>query len=243
MPTDAPFTISDLARLTGLSVRTIRYYLAQGLIPASGESGPGAHYGQGHLDRLRLVRRLQQQHLPLAEIRNRLASLTDDVVASLAGEDVPDVRPEAEATALDYIRSVLEGAQWAALGAPASPAPPSTPPSPSALASQPVPPPSRAPSGAMPRLRDVPAAAPNTLLRRSIVVPSDLHESLPDAAGQTAGPSADPASPSVERSQWERLSLGPNLELHVRRPLGRLEQKRVERLITIARQVLKEEQP
>ena len=44
-----------------------------------------------------------------------------------------------------------------------------------------------------------------------------------------------------ERSQWERLSLGPNIELHVRRPLSRLEQRRVERLITIARQVLKED--
>jgi hypothetical protein len=47
----------------------------------------------------------------------------------------------------------------------------------------------------------------------------------------------------LERSQWERLSLGPNVELHIRRPLSRLEQKRVERLITIARQVLKEDTP
>jgi len=61
------------------------------------------------------------------------------------------------------------------------------------------------------------------------------------AAAADAG-AAEPVN-TIERSQWERLSLGPDLELHVRRPLGRLEQKRVERLITIARQVLKEEQP
>lgn len=239
MPTDAPYTISDLARLTGLSVRTIRYYLAQGLIPASGESGPGAHYGQGHLDRLRLVRRLQQQHLPLAEIRNRLASLTDDELAALAGDDAQAARPEPEASALDYIRSVL-AAHRAREPKPAMPAaPPPPPPMPSALASRPVPAPSIAPRGAMPRMRDVRAGAPSTLLRKSIAIPSDLHEAVSDEAGQPA----EPAPPSIERSQWERLSLGPNLELHVRRPLSRLEQKRVERLITIARQVLKEEQP
>ena len=63
-------------------------------------------------------------------------------------------------------------------------------------------------------------------------------------AGESAGDQPAEAEPAtIERSHWERLSLGPNLELHVRRPLGRLEQKRVERLITIARQVLKEEQP
>jgi hypothetical protein len=49
--------------------------------------------------------------------------------------------------------------------------------------------------------------------------------------------------PPEQRSQWERLSLTPDIELHIRRPLGRLEQRRVERLITIARQVLKEEKP
>ena len=46
-----------------------------------------------------------------------------------------------------------------------------------------------------------------------------------------------------QRSQWDRIALTPNIEIHVRRPLGRLENKRVERLITIARQLLREEQP
>jgi len=58
--------------------------------------------------------------------------------------------------------------------------------------------------------------------------------------------SAEPPAieqPIPERSQWERLALTPDIELHIRRPLGRLEQRRVERLITIARQVLKEGKP
>jgi hypothetical protein len=37
--------------------------------------------------------------------------------------------------------------------------------------------------------------------------------------------------------------LSPDIEIHIRRPLGRLEQRRVERLTAIARQVLKEDTP
>jgi hypothetical protein len=38
------------------------------------------------------------------------------------------------------------------------------------------------------------------------------------------------------------VSLTPDIELHIRRPLSRLENKRVERLITIAREVLREDE-
>jgi DNA-binding transcriptional MerR regulator len=238
VPTDAPYSISDLARLTGVSVRTIRYYLAQGLIPASGESGPGAHYGDGHLGRLRLVRRLQQQHLPLAEIRARLASLSDADVALLIADDAAPAAPEPQTSALEYVRSVLSGS------AGTTPAP------------QPV---AALPPAAMPPMRDQPMAG-QPLRRSSLLKRADLpfvarlreataEPAMPLATAAlpavfaAATPSDEPAPPPIERSQWERLSLGPNLELHVRRPLGRLEQKRVERLITIARQVLKEEQP
>ncbi len=47
--------------------------------------------------------------------------------------------------------------------------------------------------------------------------------------------------PSVDRSQWERIALAPDVELHVRRPLSRLQNKRVDRLVTIARELLEED--
>jgi DNA-binding transcriptional MerR regulator len=230
MPTDAPYSIGDLARLTGLSVRTIRYYLAQGLIPASGESGPGAHYGEGHLGRLRLVRRLQQQHLPLAEIRSRLAALTDPEVTVLAADGEPPVPAPPQSSALDYVRAILAGPNparppaqvWAA----PAPAAPGTPAARSVAA-----PMARASMAARVMFDEATPGAPL------------VHNVAEPPAAMAATPTVEPSPPSIERSQWERLSLGPNLELHIRRPLGRLEQKRVERLITIARQVLKEEQP
>lgn len=226
MPTGPAYSIADLARLTGLSVRTIRYYVAQGLIPSSGETGRGARYGDGHLHRLRLIKALQGQHLPLAEIRLRLQGLRDEDVESLVAEREPDPVPP-PTSALEYVRGVLGVSAPRAFreaqapfgsgvaGPPASHAPAARLP--------------RMAMPSMPAMRDVPPA------RRSV-----LH-----ATATEMGTDDEPASyPSpLERSQWERLSLGPNLELHVRRPLSRLEQRRVERLITIARQVLKEDTP
>jgi DNA-binding transcriptional MerR regulator len=219
------YSIADLARLSGLNVRTIRYYLAQGLLPASGESGPGAHYGEGHLDRLRLTKRLQAQHLPLSEIRRRLAELSDaDVAGLVATADAP--APAPATSALEYVRGLL-GASFAerAVPAPVAPAPPA----------QPRPMLARARFSAMgigpelpPAVSDAERAAPANAIRPASA-----------ASAAEPAPPAEPAGP--ERSQWERLELSPDIELHVRRPLSRLEQKRVERLITIARQVLKED--
>jgi hypothetical protein len=44
-----------------------------------------------------------------------------------------------------------------------------------------------------------------------------------------------------ERSQWERIVLATDVELHIRRPLGRTQNKRVDRLVTIARELLEED--
>jgi len=82
----------------------------------------------------------------------------------------------------------------------------------------------------MPRMKDTPAPDPRVAAAEA--------QAIREAA-LAAQPSTEPQPP--ERSQWERHSLGPNIELHVRRPLSRLEQRRVERLITIARQVLKKD--
>lgn len=168
------YDLAELSERARVTPRTVRYYIQQGLLRAPGVTGPGAKYGEGHLDRLRLIRRLQQAHLPLAEIRRQLEVLSD-----------PDVREllvrEAEATgrssgsAADYARGVLSamaGPQVSAFGAPSPHLP-----------------------------------------------------------------------PAAERSQWERISLTPDLELHVRRPLSRGHNKLVERILAHARRLLEEEAP
>lgn len=64
--------LDELAERAGVSPRTVRYYIAQGLLPSPGRLGPMTRYGREHLERLRLVKRLQEERLSLAEIRSRL---------------------------------------------------------------------------------------------------------------------------------------------------------------------------
>jgi DNA-binding transcriptional MerR regulator len=203
MPDEGPYSLTELADLAGVTPRTVRYYLAQGLLPAVGQTGPGSKYGSDHLDRLRLIKRLQAEHLPLAEIRHRLDALDPDAIRELAGS--PEPEPPSD-SALDYLRTVLgdprsagrpaEGYQVALKAPPAAMSAPDEPP----LPAQPAPP------------------------------------SLATAA-------APAQTTSIERSQWERIVLAPDVELHLRRPLSRSQNKQVDRLVTIARELLEEERP
>jgi DNA-binding transcriptional MerR regulator len=195
---DSAYTLADLCGLAGVTPRTVRYYIAQGLLRSPGASGPGARYDDGHLGRLRLIRRLQREHLPLAEIRARLAGLSDEEViaeAEVAAQPPVD-------SALDYVRSVLS----TPLGS-ASPGPP--------------PPPASAPTRA-------PDAQGGLLLRAA--------ETLPGYALETSTRPPD-------RSHWERYALAPDVELHVRRPLTRSQNRAVARLLEAGRQILEEDQP
>lgn len=84
------YTIADLERETGISPRTIRYYITEGLLPAARGRGVGATYGPGHLLRLKMIARLKDDHLPLDEIRERLSGLREsDLAAMLQVETAP----------------------------------------------------------------------------------------------------------------------------------------------------------
>lgn len=223
MPTEGgTYAIGELAGLAGATPRTIRYYVAQGLLPAPVGVGPGAHYTDDHFARMRLIRRLQRQHQPLSEIRQRVSSLAGQDVVDLLAVEEPEESPTN--SALDYLRGVLASPFREA---PADPGFAPQPSLPAALAT-------RATTGSPALFRLAPPA-----------MPVRAAESAPAYATAAEAPAASPAeAPAAEqRSQWDRIALTPNIEIHVRRPLGRLENRRVERLITIARQVLREEQP
>ncbi len=218
MPDDDRYSLTELADLAGVTPRTVRYYLAQGLLPAVGQTGPGSKYDAGHLARLRVIRRLQAEHLPLAEIRRRLETLDDEEIRELvdAGEPTPPTD-----TALEYLRTVLGGSPAVRPARPAMVAP---------------------------------SAAPGFVGRRSMALPSvapakdPIAEVLPDYSSQALASSPAPAPAPAEttvragdRSQWERIVLAPDIELHIRRPLPRAQNKQVDRLVTIARELLEED--
>ena len=163
--------LATLCRHAGVTPRTVRYYIQQGLLPSPG-AGAGARYSEGHLARLALIRSLLKEHLPLAEIRRRLAGLDDGAI-------IREVEPRAGApagSAADYVASVLA--------------------------------------------------------EQSIVY---AVSSEPGQGGRAPHDRHPPA-----RSQWERIALSADVELHVRRPLTRDGNRRVERLLAAAHAIFSE---
>ncbi len=69
--------------------------------------------------------------------------------------------------------------------------------------------------------------------------------SAPVGRARAAEPASGPpqSAAGAERSQWDRISLGPDMELHVRRPLSRAQNKIMEKLLDYARRLLEEDTP
>ena len=83
--TGEPLTIDDLARRVQLPVRTIREYHTMRLLPPPERQGRLGLYGDRHVQRLRLITRLQRRGYSLAGIRDLLGaweSGTDLVTAA-----------------------------------------------------------------------------------------------------------------------------------------------------------------
>lgn len=79
-PNDQPMdgqtlSLDELSREAGVTPRTVRYYIAEGLLPPPLTTGRNAQYAPEHLDRLRLITQMKEDFLPLKEIRKRLHDL------------------------------------------------------------------------------------------------------------------------------------------------------------------------
>jgi len=166
----------ELAEAAGVTARTIRYYVQQGLLPSPGTRGPKTKYDRAMLDRLQLIKLLQRRHQPLSEIRRMLESLDEDGVREALGS-APEL-PLGE-SARAYIGDVMS----------------------------------------------------------KLGEPKGVAESSPDLF------STQPARSYryVNKSTWEHITLAPDVELHVRRPLSREQNKRVDRLLNEARNIFSEE--
>jgi DNA-binding transcriptional MerR regulator len=117
-PADEPgLTIEELAERFGVSVRAIRYYIAQGLLPGPGARGKAASYGAEHLVRLGLIRQLTERHIPLAKIEELLRGLSlDEVKALQVAEDglsAQLVEAERRQSPQDYVAALLDDARRA----------------------------------------------------------------------------------------------------------------------------------
>ncbi|MGC0374770.1 MerR family transcriptional regulator [Streptomyces sp. SAI-229] len=97
-------TIGELARATGLSVRTIRYWSDEGALPPVARSAGGYRlYDAGSVARLELVRTLRELGLGLTDVRRVLTGET--TVARVAAAHVAAL--DAQIRSLKVTRAVL----------------------------------------------------------------------------------------------------------------------------------------
>jgi DNA-binding transcriptional MerR regulator len=95
--------VGELAERAGTTVRTVRYYVAERLLPPPVGGGRQAVYTYEHLVRLGAIRALKASYLPLAEIRRRLDAMPlEEMEALLAAPDEPE-------TVLDAVGRPLVG--------------------------------------------------------------------------------------------------------------------------------------
>jgi DNA-binding transcriptional MerR regulator len=66
----ARFTMADLVEASGLTERTIRYYVQEGLVSPAQGRGRTRYYTPQHLEELTRVADLRRRHLSIDEIRD-----------------------------------------------------------------------------------------------------------------------------------------------------------------------------
>lgn len=76
-----PYTVDEVAAAAGLTVRTVRFYSAKGLLPPPELRGRTGYYDEAHLARLRLVHDLQEAGFTLAAIERFVARMPEDATA------------------------------------------------------------------------------------------------------------------------------------------------------------------
>ncbi len=232
-------TISELADQAGVTERTIRYYVEQGVLPPP-ERGRPAEYTDEHVRRLALIRRLKEQYLPLEEIRDMMQRLSLEQVEALVTQHpgAPEqAKSETLEPAADYIAGVLRQATAREQMKKASAPPPPIPPP--YLPIAPTSPAPTAPNPAFPAAPATPAPTEPPWLPMLPGSPPPPPGTPPPAYPGYPGPQWEPTTPAPSRSitpivpappqwlppaterptpgqseQWQRITLAPGIELH-----------------------------
>lgn len=204
-------TLADLAAASGLQARTIRSWVAQGILPGPLTRGPAARYPADTLRRLLAIRAMRDLlGMPLAAIRQELlvasAEQLDAYAAKAAGlapepQEAPPARlaaPASPGAALDYLRALRARAA-------AAPAPPAQ------LAedrADPLPSPSPPPRGFAALEQHLAAARPAVPARKA------------------------------RAEEWLRIPITPDVELAVRGRLDAEQRAQLERCADLVRDIL-----
>ncbi|MBA4421348.1 MAG: hypothetical protein C0391_09395 [Anaerolinea sp.] len=116
------YLIHEVAEEAGVSTRTIRYYISEGLLPPPATRGRYSYYDPAYIDLIRLIRSLKDSYLPLKEIKMLVQNITPERVHELlqASNKLRELQQETgfeasaaqddqdESTAAGYINTVMQ---------------------------------------------------------------------------------------------------------------------------------------
>lgn len=96
--TEHELTLEELSERTGVEARTLRSWVAEGLLSPPFKPGRGARYPASNADRALAIRALKDQHgLSLSEIGRRFMMATEEQIREWALEAGPTVTPKGAA--------------------------------------------------------------------------------------------------------------------------------------------------
>ena len=202
--------IGELAERAGVSVRTIRYYIEEGLLPSPRVQGKYTVYDEEYIERIQLIRYLKDNYLPLREIRSMLEKLNAQEIKALLEQydrgEAPQLppasnptagKPPAEPSAVDYIANILQNRPSQSTGtANRAPRAQSNPQAPMLY----------------------PSPAPDNKFYQKSIFEEEAR-----------------ASPPL----WQRLTLAPGVELHLQKTDDRRLKHQIEKLIAFAEKLFR----
>lgn len=74
------YLINQLAERAGVTVRTIRYYVNEGLLPSPQTKGRYSAYDEEYLYRIKLIKFYKEAYLPLSRIRELLDDMSPEEI-------------------------------------------------------------------------------------------------------------------------------------------------------------------
>ena len=209
---DNRMTIGELADAAEVTVRTIRYYVNEGLLPPPEQRGRYALYEPWYLDRLELIKRWKDAYLPLKEIRKRIEPLSNADVQRMLKQ--PGTQPQiAVAAAMPIMEEAVpwEGEEQQAAAEAPEPEPPV-----SALDY----------IHEVQQKKEAPKKAKEDV---SAYIRRARRESRRDVRPHPR-PKPTPR-PSSTGSEWRRIEVFPGLEIHVTEDMSRRYWRELEELM------------
>lgn len=102
------YSLKEVAAQVGVELRVLRSWMGHPyrILPGFGR-GSGTRYPQAFLDRAKLAQRLRDEHLPLAEVANRLRGVPDHELEQLLNGALALSGRAAKGSAADYAAAVL----------------------------------------------------------------------------------------------------------------------------------------